>query len=46
MLEGRLLGLEEDEIQFISEDNEHFRIVSDSNISRYHNVVEKDIVEG
>lgn len=48
MLDGRLIGLEEYELRFISEDHEHFKIMPDEISSVYlqGKVIEKDIVEG
>lgn len=48
MLEGFLNGLEENEIRFISENHENFRIIVDEEhfLCLQHERIEKDIVEG
>lgn len=48
MLEGRLMGIDKVELRFISEDNEHFKIIpdKDSNLYYQHEMVEKDIISG
>ena len=48
MLEGYLSGLEENEVRFISENHENFRIIVDEEhfFRLQHERIEKDIVEG
>lgn len=48
MLEGYLSGLEENDIRFISENHENFRIIVDEEhfLCLQHERIEKDIVEG
>ena len=48
MLEGYLSGLEENEVRFISENDENFRIIVDEEhfFRLQHERIEKDIVEG
>lgn len=48
MLEGYLNGLEENEIRFISENHENFRVIVDEEyfLRLQNEIIEKDIVEG
>ena len=48
MLEGYLSGLEKNDIRFISENHENFRIILDEEhfFCLQHERIEKDIVEG
>ncbi len=48
MLEGYLNGLEENEIRFISENHENFRVIVDEEhfLRLKNEIIEKDIVEG
>lgn len=48
MLEGYLNGLAENEIRFISENHENFRVIVDEEyfLRLQNEIIEKDIVEG